>query len=338
MLKELIIRYFSRAHHCSQVVTGFHMFCEKNGIPYAIEDHSTDVNYPYKETFIEVLGNGLTMVYDMSDGYHNLDAMQWFLNKSDYYFKRSYSQDYNKKYLLGSDKIYPYGFNYFVTYKGNPLDGSRCKDFVKSVLGMNHNTIFIPSAFEEIPCYTEDPKVLFSVRLWPQDTDLSDELNRERLQINSMRVNIVRALKSRYGKNFYGGLYDNTAAREIAPELIIPSKLTSKNVYLDTLHKCDICIGTMGLHESIGGKTGEYVAAAKGIVLERLHYDVTGDFIEGKNYFSFETMEECLDAVERLYLNPDLLYRMKVENAIYYQKFLRPDRLVEQTLKVVGVI
>lgn len=334
----LTIKYFSRAHHCSQTVTGFHLFCLKHKIPYIIEDHTCDENYPYKGTFIEVNYKTLSLVYDMNDGYQNIEAMQWFLNKSDFYFKRSYSQEYNKRYLQNSDKIYPYGFNYFVTYKGNPLDGSRCKEFVKSVLGMNHNTIFIPSAFEEIPYYTEDPKVLFSVRLWPQDADLSDELNCERLQINSMRVNIVRALKCRYGDNFYGGLYDNAVAREIAPDLIIPSKLTTKNVYLETLHKCDICIGTMGLHESIGGKTGEYVAAAKGIVLERLHYDVTGDFIESKNYYSFETMEECLDAVESLYLNPDLLYRMKVENAIYYQKYLRPDRLVEQTLKVVGII
>lgn len=337
MVNVLTLKYFSRAHHCSQVVTGFHMLCKSNGITFIIKDYSADEKYPYKGTFVEVDYKGVSLVYDMNDGYQNLDEMKWFLEKSDFYFKRSYSEQYNIKYLGDSKKIYPYGFNYFVTFIKNPLDGPYYKELLKKLLKRNRNTIFLSSAFEEIPRYVEHPKILFSVRLWPQDSSLSDDLNEERVMINRMRINIVRELKNRFGNSFYGGLYDNAIAQELAPDLIVPSRLTSKDMYLETLHKCDICIGTMGLHESIGGKTGEYVAAAKGIVLEKLHYSVVGDFIDGRNYISFETEDECIAAVEMLYSNPDLLYRMKVENAIYYQRYLRPDRLVEQTLRVASI-
>lgn len=336
--RRIIVKFVSKAHHCSQVITGFKEICKKYGILCVIEDHSQDNNYPYKGTFVEVEWEGLSLVYDMNDGYQNLEAMRWFLNKSDYYFKRSYSKEYNVLIANDTQKIHPYGFNYFVTFKGNPLDGPYYKEIIKAVLRQNRNTIFTPNAFEEIPSYTENPKVLFSVRLWPYDYNLSEALNYERKIINDMRIKIVRALKDKYRDNFYGGLYDTELARISAPELIIPNKQTLKSNYLKTLHMADICVGTMGLHESIGGKTGEYIAAAKGVVLERLHYSVTGDFFEGKNYLSFETEVECLDAVDKLYSNPAMLYRMKVENAIYYQQYLRPDSLITHTLNIAGII
>ena len=75
--------------------------------------------------------------------------------------------------------------------------------------------------------------------------------------------------------------------------------------------------------------------AAKAIVNERLHYTVTGDFSEGKNYLSFETVDECLVAVERLVEDSELRYAMKQANAAYYEAYLRPDVLVKNTLDLV---
>ena len=91
----------------------------------------------------------------------------------------------------------------------------------------------------------------------------------------------------------------------------------------------------MGLFESIGGKTGEYVAAAKAIVNERLHYTVTGDFAEGIHYLSFETVEQCLDAVQKLVEDSQLRLAMKQANAEYYRNYLRPDMLVKNTLELI---
>ena len=91
----------------------------------------------------------------------------------------------------------------------------------------------------------------------------------------------------------------------------------------------------MGLFESIGWKTGEYVAAAKAIVNEEMHFDVTGDFEVGKNWLSFRTTEECLQAVRALTEEPERLYQMKLANERYYQQYLRPDMLVKRTLDIV---
>ena len=71
------------------------------------------------------------------------------------------------------------------------------------------------------------------------------------------------------------------------------------------------------------------------IVNEEMHFTVTGDFAEGKNYLSFRTAEECLEAVRALAEDPERLYAMKLANERYYQDYLRPDVLVKNTLDIV---
>ena len=121
----------------------------------------------------------------------------------------------------------------------------------------------------------------------------------------------------------------------MAPDLIVPRELTERRHYLRAVHASDICIGSTGLHGSIGGKSGEYVAAAKAIVHEAFHYQVTGDFREGVNYLSFRTAQECVDAVGHLVEHPAEIAAMKQANAAYYQQYLRPDRLIANSLAVV---
>ena len=200
---------------------------------------------------------------------------------------------------------------------------------------MNHNTIFLTEVFEDEPQFVESPKVLFSTRLWPNDPKLSKALNEERDFINAMRVSIVKNLKEIYKENYIGGLYDTELARQLAPELILPSSLTIKKNYLQLLHKSDIGIGTMGLHESIGGGTGEYVAASKAIVQETLHYSVPGNFQDGVNYLSFSNVVECLAAVDKLFTSPEELYKMKCNNKGYYESYLKPESIVKNSLNLV---
>ena len=175
-------------------------------------------------------------------------------------------------------------------------------------------------------------------RLWnDQEPDFSREDNAERTYINQMRIDIIRSLREKYGEQFIGGLNDCELSRKWAPDLIMPAKYTERKRYLKLLHSCDICIGSMGLFESVGWKTGEYVAAAKAIVNERLHYTAPGDFQEGKNYLEFNTAQECLDAVERLVTDPQLRFEMQKANEEYYERFLRPDVLVSNTLELTGI-
>ena len=117
---------------------------------------------------------------------------------------------------------------------------------------------------------------------------------------------------------------------------IVSPALTERKRYLRTLHAHDICIASTGLHESIGWKTGEYVAAAKAIVSEPLCYQVPGEFREGIHYLPFTTTEECLAAVQTLLAEPYKLFAMKKANEIYYSRYLRPDVLVKNTLEIVA--
>jgi hypothetical protein len=89
------------------------------------------------------------------------------------------------------------------------------------------------------------------------------------------------------------------------------------------MHGSDICIGSMGLHKSIGWKTGEYVAASKAIINEKLKYEMPGDFKDGINYISYNTVNECFNAVDYLISNPDIVYKMKCANHRYYKKYLK---------------
>ena len=99
--------------------------------------------------------------------------------------------------------------------------------------------------------------------------------------------------------------------------------------------KCSyICIGSMGLHESIGWKTGEYVAAGRAIVNEEFKYQIP-NFIEGINYFSYDSVEKCLSMVEELHKNPEKVIEMQKNNTKYYNNYLRPDKQIENVIRLV---
>ena len=104
------------------------------------------------------------------------------------------------------------------------------------------------------------------------------------------------------------------------------------------MKKADICIGTMGVHRSIGWKIGEYIAAARAIVAERFEYIVPGNFDDGKHYIPYDTVDECCEAVSNLYENPALVYEMKKANEEYYLNYLKVERQLLNAFKEMGVV
>jgi len=328
----------SQVPHICQIITGFLMLKDRGyqvEFAYVPNDGSTLAIMPA----IRAEYRGQHLMYDVGDGYNVPESIVAGAEVSDFYFKRSFSHKRNQEivpqYL---DKMYPLGFNYHVTCKGNPVGEPLWKTLAKPFLGRTPDCWFRPHVFEgKARKSTGAPvKILFLTRLWnDHEPGFSDEENAERTYINNMRIEIIRALRKTYGDAFVGGLNDNELSRAWAPDLIMPAKYTERRKYLKLLHSSDICIGSMGLFESIGWKTGEYVAAAKAIVNEEMHFSVTGDFEEGKNYLSFRTTEECLEAVRTLAENPERLYTMKLANEQYYQEYLRPDVLVKRTLDIV---
>lgn len=326
-------------HHAAQIIAGFLMLKEQ-GWDVEIVNRSRDKSDPFHglpALFAEYRGKRL--FYDLWDGYQDPPDMTLALGKCDFYFKRSFSEAKNRElFPEDAERIYPLGFNYYVTHPKNPADEPLWKAMLRPLQGKTPARYFVPKVFEgdgEAPC-GNPPKILFLARLWGREAWLEgDPANDEREQISHDRIAIIRALREAYGGAFVGGINDCPLSRQLAPDLIVPRELTERRHYLNVVHSSDICIGSTGLHGSIGGKTGEYVAAAKAIVHEQFHYSVTGDFREGVNYLSFRTPEECVAAVASLVSDPERIQAMKRANAAYYQESLRPDMLVKHTLEVV---
>ncbi len=337
-MKQVKLIIPSTVYHISQIVTGFLML-RQQGWDVEIVDWSKKEDNPFFDLPVALAEyRGKTLLYDLWDGYQNPEGMAKGLSVSDLYFKRSFDDKRNAAlFPAEAGKIRPLGFNYHVTCRDNPINEPIFRDAVKRLLGRAPERFFTPEVFEEEPKKSTGPaKILFLTQLWDtDDPDLSPEDNRERERINESRIRIIRALRQRFGECFLGGLNDTNSrlSRVLAPELIVDRRLTERRKYLQTVHSCDICIGTVGLYESIGWKTGEYVAAGKAIVNERLRFDPGGGFREGSNYLPFDTPEQCIQAVEALAADPEKRYEMQLANYRYYQRYLRPDQLVLRTLE-----
>lgn len=333
-MEKITVWLPSMLEHCQQIITGFLMLKEK-GWNIEIIDSSKNKNNPFSGmAIIQAEYNGKKIIYDVWDGYQDPKAIKVGLDWADFYFKRSFSAQKNSV-LFPEDqhKMFPLGFNYHMTYKNCPTSDPYWKTVLQKLRGRN----FVPSIFEGSAAAPRgEPKIIFFTRLWDvNEPGLSVALQEERKVINKTRIDIIRSLKQRYGDLFIGGLNNTPLSQEMAPDLIMPYRYTNRKSYIALLHSCDICIGSMGLHESIGWKTGEYVAAAKAIVNETFHYSVPGDFLPGKNYLEYNTAEECIEAVQKLVDHPQMLLNMKIANEEYYQKHLKPDSLIANTLKIV---
>ncbi len=161
-----------------------------------------------------------------------------------------------------------------------------------------------------------------------------ERMHPERLRMNDARVKIIQQAKEKYGTDFTGGLYDTQYAREFAPaDIILDNKQATKKGYLKKMQSYDICIGSEGLHGSIGWKTAEYVCSSKAIVLERPKYLVPG-FEEGKHYLGFSNVDECMQQLEYLCKNTDKIVEMQKNNQEYYNNYLRPDAQILRTLEI----
>ena len=332
------IRLFSRSRYISQIVTGYIMLHRQRvidlNILYLPDEQK---NYP---VVIEVLVNRIVKItYDICDGYNfDRDKIEQYLSTVDFYFKRSYDPALHSDFRY-KERIFPMGFYYNLTTKRNIIDSLRyatprlaASGVVKKALGL-----YYFEKFEDIPQNKKNIKVLFNVRLWdPDDDDVrhSKELIGEREEINQMRIDCIDKLKCALGNRFVGGIMATDYAKRVRPDLLLNGLTVHRLYFMKLIKDADICIATTGLHRSNGGKLAEYIAASKSIVSERLHYQVPGDFSKDKNYLEFDTADKCVENTTRLIEDRKLALEMKIENYLYYHNYLRPDRLVFNTLAV----
>lgn len=308
---------------------------------------------PYN--MMEVLiNNEVRVLYDVNDGYDNLLKndedytvfMDSLLKDIDICFKRSCHAKYNANLNMGY-KIVPLGLNYMVTIPGNishrPTMNDPKKERIKKWIrrmpfSQYNNRLYDVNSFEASPRFRETPRILFMARLWDVQGEypgqISNHKMEERTRINETRVACIRKCREEFGSSFLGGITPSAYGNKHYPDLVIHDKKSvSRNHYLATMKDSDICIATMGLHESIGWKFAEYIAASKAVVTEPLFYEVPGGLTEENNYLMFRNPDECVEQIDRLIQQDELRYAMMVNNYKYYHNYVRPDRLVLNSIQ-----
>lgn len=341
-MRDFKLYFVEKSPHLSLIVTGFLMLREQGKLSLTWQMDRENSHGLLSGTFLEAVSGGKRIIFDMSDGYPETDEFSRMVSSADFYFKRSFSERLNSALPQElKNKLYPLGLHYHVSYPGNFMDtvsgfGGLLDNLYQTLFNGAPRRYFTPDKFRMEPVYSENPTVIFYTRLWnPSDQRSIPEYYDSIVRINEGRVGLVRGLKGQFGKRFVGGIQYSPFAKGMCGDLIAGISDTRRKNYLNTMHCADICIGTTGLHDSIGWKTAEYVAASKAIVSERLRYEVDGDFKEGRNYLPFDSIDECISNIDYLMARPREVYEMKCANAEYYDSFLRPDRLVGNALGTV---
>lgn len=349
--------HFRRSQHLSRILTSFCMLEKKQLLTCKyFEEHDEPITHSHK-ALLEVQIDGKRIAFDLADrsALHTSSA-RGYLDTVDFYFERSH-EDWSQHpaYTDCYHKIKPYGLDFYTACPGNPVIKKpssftgKVKHGLKTILGENRYTYadaFVGHADRK----DGDLKILFMSRLWdPEEIsislDLSEEargyreyLIAERYKINQDRIDLVRHLREKYGEDFIGGIQRCPLSQKLCPDLVLPDFLTRKATYLRTMKKADICIGSAGLHRSIGWKTGEYVAAARAIVCETPVYLLPGQFSAGMNFLPYNNVSECIEAVDTLYHSPEKVYQMKCANEQYYRQYMQPETQLLNALSQCGIL
>lgn len=358
--------------HLSQILAGYQLLQDDGILKYTTEYDPNYIKQKYiHNVLIEVnFNNGLRICYDLADGYQSFIDMPKFdaiLDTVDFYFKRSCDFKINKS-LKNNQKIKPLGFNYPVSCENNPYDRfiyptNNPIDYAKKYVSYLRNIkkyqpFYYYDKFENTPKeHDRKYKILYSVRLWNhQEITLESvqngfpelELNKakqvlDKLQsdwksVTNERIEQIRALKETFGEQFLGGVIKNEYSLKIASDIIAPKEIVNRLNYIQLIKGDYVCIANRGLYNSIGWKFGEYIAASRAIITEPLAYEVVGNFEENKNYLTFNSTENLLNQAKQLLKNPKKIFEIERNNHAYYNEYLRPDKLIINTLKTSRIL
>ncbi|MDE0471749.1 MAG: hypothetical protein OXH57_07385 [Ekhidna sp.] len=326
--------------HLSQIYDGFDKL-RKNGIINLIVKPT--IGNSVKPILKVRINNKYDVIYDTLDGLNWIEAsiednLDYFKNniKADFYFKRSFNEDVFRN-APENCKIFPLGLNYSIACESNfPMSlQQKFKEILKNsfLISKYYGKLsFRSSDFESKPYLHKKSKILFLTRLYNPDDVSLEHSKIEREDINRNRIDYIKTCKKEFSNNFIGGLEADNFSKRHQKNLVLPTSLTKKEVFLNTVKESTICIATTGLHNSIGWKFGEYVAASRAIISEPLRYKLPGSFESHKNYLEFNGKDELIENIRELLKNRCRLFEIMQENFHYYNNYLRPDVLILNTL------
>lgn len=332
------------SRHLNHIYDGFDKLRNNGIIDLTVKPVTAETTRPLLRVLVN---NKYNVIYDTLDGLNWIDDsiesnLNYFKKNiiADFYFKRSF----NKQFVEHSPencKVFPLGLYYSFKPEGSYHTNlqQKIKDFLKDNTILSRYTVktsFKSRDFEFYPIPSKENRILFLTQLWNPDDVSLEHLKIEREVINRNRIDCINTLKKEFPNNFIGGLQHDNFSMRHSKGLIMPLSITKRETFLKTIKESNICIATSGLHNSIGGKFGEYVAASRGILSEPLKYELPGNFEPNKNYFEFKDNNELINNIRELLNGRDRLSEMMYSNFQYYNNYLRSDVLVLNTLLKVS--
>lgn len=183
-----------------------------------------------------------------------------------------------------------------------------------------------PSVFENATPVSDASHALYQTRVWPREPS-ADDLE----QLNIDRVAIVRALRSRLGNRFVGGIRSESFSAERFPDVVVSSNV-KRRAYARLNRTALIGVYSRGIHHSLANKLSEYLASGLCIVSDPMQHQLPVPLKPGVNYLPYVTAEECADACEMLINDVDLAQGMRLANLAYYREHVSPEAHVLDVL------
>lgn len=321
-------------HHLNQLIYSFLYFCESEKIKFnIIRDESIVHNGGL------LLVEGKYIFFDYSDDSIFIDKPE----KYNYYFKRS---------LRSADKlpnVFSLNFNVPMSYKSHRLlwnlnndllfdrnsriEVLKALDLFGMIFKSSHHTLDI-KRFPKQPI-DSGGKVLFHTRLWnPNNHPDTEEKERRHLQ-NNFRINACRIIKKHFNDASVG-LFADGFSQDMAPDLLLTTKESTKNNYLDTLKHYDIGIADDGLKDTPGWKIGEYLLYGKAVITTPMNISID-NFNENVNFLkltSRSSYEELPNKINELLENKKYL-EMANNNFNWSKEYLHPKNYIMRILAIL---
>lgn len=330
--------------HLMQIYSGFFELQKKGIIKLKVRPTGKSTTGPH--ILIVKVNNKYKVAYDALDGFswivggkeENLSYFQKSFDV-DFYFKRSFHQLLHQ-YKPANCQVLPLGLNYNIypscnMLAFNPSFGDKVKYVMKSnklLRKLAKKNFFYSQDFEYFPTKHAVDRILFLTRVWDPAEARWEGSRSHREMVNQTRVECIRLCRKEFGERFTGGLIADAYSEKYYSDLIMPGEYTSKRRFLQAVREHSICIATTGLHDSIGWKFGEYVAASRAIVSEPLQYELPGEFRKDQNYLEFQTPSQLIEQIYTLLNNKEKILKMMNANKDYYDNYVKPEKLVLNTL------
>ena len=288
-------------------------------------------------------GTALPIAIDLRDRSDLFDERA--LENVAVYFKRSHHcADVAKLSPEFGEKVLPFGMNFVCANapSARAVSAQILRRIASKVAGRQGGAGTVSSLSRKLYDYwsyrresdyvaaPHTPKtaaVLFQTRIWEDHEALGDDAS----AINEQRVRLVRALKTRLGKRFRGGLVPTPLALRRHPDLATALPVSPAS-FARFQRGLLVGVYTRGLHYSTAWKFGEYLAGSMCVVAERPRNELPVPLTEGVEFLAFASPDECIAACESILADPGLQRAMRAAAYDYYLREAAPEAHLRSSL------